>query len=195
MAATRPDGPFGMPVCRRNRSLAGGAVSTIYDLGVSQLSAGIAVWRRVPPPGPADQVEVLLGHMGGPFWARRDDGAWSIPKGLVEPGEALIDAARREFAEELGLPVPAGEMVDLGQIRQSSKKTVAVWAVELDAVGVLDVDPIVGGTFEMEWPPRSGRMQSFPEIDRAAWFDFDTARRKVVRGQAPLIDRLTDLTN
>lgn len=128
--------------------------------------------------------------MGGPFWASKDDGAWSVPKGLVDAGEAPIDAARREFGEELGVPVPQGEMVDLGRLRQSSEKTVAVWAVELCADEPLDVDAIVGNNFEIEWPPRSGRMQSFPEIDRAGWFDLDTARSKVVGGQAPLFDRL-----
>jgi predicted NUDIX family NTP pyrophosphohydrolase len=137
-------------------------------------------------------VEVLLGHMGGPFWSRKDDGAWSIPKGLPDPGEAPIDAARREFSEEFGSPVPPGDLVDLGEFRQSSKKTVTAWALELPDGHVIDVDALVSSTFEMEWPPRSGRMRSFPEIDRAAWFDLDTPRRKVVGGQAAVFDLLLD---
>lgn len=155
------------------------------------LSAGIVVWRRVDGAN-GTRIDVLLGHMGGPFWARKDDGAWSIPKGLPEPGETPLDAARREFVEELGLPVPAGELVELGEFRQSSKKTVAVWAVELPGDATLDLDSIESNTFEMEWPPRSGERQSFPEIDRAAWFDLDTARRKVVGGQVIVFDLLVD---
>lgn len=155
------------------------------------LSAGIVVWRRVnAPDGP--RVDVVLGHMGGPFWARKDDGAWSIPKGLPEPGETPLDAARREFVEELGLPVPAGDLVELGEFRQSSKKTVAAWAVELPGDATLDLESIESNSFEMEWPPRSGERQSFPEIDRAAWFDLETARRKVVGGQAIVFDLLVD---
>ncbi len=150
-----------------------------------ELSAGIVVWRRVD-----SGIEVLLGHMGGPFWSRKDDGAWSIPKGLPDEDEDPVDAARREFIEELGLPLPPGDLVDLGEFRQSSRKTVTAWAIELDSSATLDLDTVVSNTFEMEWPPRSGRMQSFPEIDRAAWFDLDTARRKVVGGQAAVFDLL-----
>ena len=146
------------------------------------LSAGIVLWRR----GASGDVEVLLSHMGGPFWARKDTGAWSIPKGLVDDGEAPIDAARREFVEELGVALPPGELVPLGEVRQSSSKTVVAWALE----GQLDVAAIEPGTFEMEWPRGSGRMQEFPEIDRAAWFDLATAKEKCVRAQADLLDRL-----
>ncbi len=157
-----------------------------------ELSAGIVLWRRVDdastPGGP--WIEVLLGHMGGPFWARKDDGAWSIPKGLPDAGEAPVDAARREFTEELGLTPPPGELVDLGEFRQSSKKTVAAWALQLPVDHRLDLDTVLSNTFEVEWPPRSGRTQTFPEIDRAAWFDLDTARRKVVGGQATVFDLL-----
>lgn len=128
--------------------------------------------------------------MGGPFWERKDDGAWSIPKGLPDPGESEIDAARREFTEELGLALPPGDLVELGEFRQSSKKTVVAWAIELPADQELDLSAVVSNTFETEWPPRSGRMRTFPEIDRAAWFDLDTARRKVVGGQAAVLDRL-----
>lgn len=162
---------------------------------MTTLSAGIVLWRRIDAAHHESAIEVLLGHMGGPFWGRKDDGAWSIPKGLPDPGEAPIGTARREFTEELGVPVPPGELVDLGEFRQSSKKTVTAWALEL-ATGVdLDLDSVVSNTFEMEWPPRSGRMQAFPEIDRAAWFDLDAARRKVVTGQAAVFDLLTAITH
>ncbi|WP_205696791.1 NUDIX domain-containing protein [Conexibacter sp. SYSU D00693] len=151
-----------------------------------QRSAGLLLHRRA-----ADGTrEVLLGHMGGPFWARKDDGAWSIPKGGGEPGEDDEATARREFQEELGLPVPDGELVALGEVRQSSGKRVTAFALEAD----LDVSTITPGTFEMEWPPRSGRLQAFPEMDRAAWMDLDVARRRIVKGQAPLLDRLLEQT-
>lgn len=156
---------------------------------MTALSAGIVLWRSIDH-GSGPSVEVLLGHMGGPFWAKKDDGAWSIPKGLPDDGEQPIDAARREFTEELGLPVPQGELVDLGEFRQSSKKTVTAWALELPAGTDLDLDQVTSNTFEMEWPPRSGRMQSFPEIDRAVWFDLESARRKVVSGQSAVFDLL-----
>ena len=132
-------------------------------------------------------VEVLLGHMGGPFWQRRQEGAWTIPKGEVEPGEEPLAVARREFHEELGMPVPPGDLVDLGEVRQAGGKVVRAWAVE----GDLDAEAIVSNTFELEWPPKSGRIQSFPEIDRAAWFDLESARAVIVAGQRPLLDRLT----
>jgi predicted NUDIX family NTP pyrophosphohydrolase len=145
-------------------------------------SAGILVYRR---PGP--DLEVLIGHMGGPLWARRDDGAWSIPKGEYLPDETPEAAARREFVEELGLPVPAGELVDLGTVRQPSGKYVTVWAVE----GDLDPGAVVPGTFQMEWPRGSGRLAEFPEIDRVAWFPIDAARVKLVPGQVPFLDQLS----
>jgi predicted NUDIX family NTP pyrophosphohydrolase len=144
-------------------------------------SAGIALFRRTE-----HGVEVLLGHMGGPYWARKDAGAWTIPKGEVEPGEDPLAVARREFEEELGTPVPAGPVTDLGEIRQAGGKTVRAWAVE----GDLDVATVVSNTFELEWPPRSGRMETFPEIDRAAWFDLETARSLIITGQRPLLDHL-----
>ena len=124
-------------------------------------------------------------HPGGPFWKRKDEGAWSIPKGEVEPGEAPIDVARREFIEELGQAPPDGPPAPLGAIRQAAGKMVHAWA----AVGELDVEHITSSTFEMEWPPRSGRMQSFPEIDQAAWFDLEIARHKINPSQAALLDR------
>lgn len=147
-------------------------------------SAGLLVHR-----GGLARLEVLVGHMGGPLWARRDDAAWSIPKGEPEVGEALEDAARREFTEELGVPMPVGEWLALGQERQRNGKIVTIWAVE----GDLDPAAITPGTFEMEWPRGSGRLQSFPEIDRVGWFAPDPAGHKLVAGQRVFIDRLVAL--
>lgn len=144
-------------------------------------SAGILLWRRTDG-GP----EVLIGHMGGPFWAKKDDGAWSIPKGEYGPGEEPFAVALREFEEELGTPVPAADFVPLGELRTTSSKVLTVWAAE----GDLDASLCVSNTFELEWPPRSGRMQEFPEIDRAAWFPAEAARTKLVKGQVGFLDRL-----
>ena len=134
-------------------------------------------------------VEVLLGHMGGPFWAHRDGGAWSIPKGEYEPDEDALAAAEREFAEELGIAAPDGTRIELGEVRQPSGKLVTVWAVEAD-IDLAGFDP---GTFELEWPRGSGTLQAFPEIDRAEWFDLATARGKLVSGQVAFLDRLAAL--
>ena len=147
-------------------------------------SAGLLLHR----PGPAGP-EVLLGHMGGPFWARKDDGAWSVPKGEHGPQEDPLAAAVREFAEELGSAPPPGTPVELGTVRQSSGKRLTVFAL----AGDLDASAVVSNTFPLEWPRGSGRIQEFPEIDRAAWFGLDAARRAVVRGQRPFLDRLEDL--
>lgn len=131
--------------------------------------------------------EVLLVHPGGPFWAKRDEGAWSIPKGEIEPGELAIDVARREFEEELGAAPPAEvEMTSLGSIRQAGGKVVHAWA----ATGDFDVAGLKSVGFTMEWPPRSGRIQEFPEVDRAAWFGMDEARRMILASQVPLLERL-----
>jgi predicted NUDIX family NTP pyrophosphohydrolase len=146
-------------------------------------SAGILLYRE------ENGLEVLLGHMGGPFWSRRDAGAWSLPKGEYEPDEDPQAAARREFQEELGLPVPEGELTELGTIRQSGGKIVTAWAL----AGTLDPAQVVPGTFELEWPRGSGRTQEFPEIDRVGWFDLDHAREKIVAGQRPFLDRLSEL--
>ncbi len=146
-------------------------------------SAGILLYRR-GAAGP----EVLLGHMGGPFWAKKDDGAWSIPKGEHGPDEEPLAVARREFEEELGSPVPATDLVPLGDHRVTSSKVLTVWAAE----GDLDAASTRSNTFELEWPPRSGRMQEFPEIDRAAWFGVDEARAKLLKGQVPFLDRLLE---
>ena len=129
--------------------------------------------------------EVLLVHPGGPFWARRDEGAWSIPKGEFDDGEDAEAAARREFAEELGVAAPA-ELTDLGVVRQKNRKEVRAFL----GSGDLDVSAVVSNTFTMEWPPRSGRRQEFPEIDRAEWFPVEVARVKLNEAQAEFLDRL-----
>ena len=126
--------------------------------------------------------------MGGPFWQKRDDGSWSIPKGEIEPGEHPLDVARREFQEEVGQPAPDGDYASLATIKQSGGKVVHAWAVEAD----VDVSEIHSMTFKMEFPPRSGNFRTFPEVDRAEWFDIATARRKILASQAVLLDRLTE---
>ncbi|MFJ6571788.1 NUDIX domain-containing protein [Streptomyces sp. NPDC091292] len=146
-------------------------------------SAGLLLFRR-SSGGP----EVLLGHMGGPFWARRDHGAWTVPKGEYVPPEEAWDAARREFQEELGLAPPDCDALPLGEVRQAGGKTVTVWAVEAD----LDPAAVVPGTFTMEWPPRSGRTGTFPELDRVAWYGLAAAREALVKGQVEFLDRLAD---
>lgn len=147
-------------------------------------SAGLLLHRR----GPGGEVQVLLGHMGGPFYTRRDAGAWTVPKGEYDPAEPAWEAARREFREELGLPPPEGEAVPLGEVRQAGGKVVTVWAVAAD----LDPAAVVPGTFTMEWPPRSGRTEEFPELDRVAWFGLDPAREVIVKAQAAFLDRLAE---
>ena len=143
-------------------------------------SAGILLHRRRE-----GALQVLLAHPGGPFWARRDDGGWTIPKGLVDAGESAEAAARREFLEELGAEA-IGDLVPLGSVRQRGGKHVEAFALE----GDFDVAALRSNTFETEWPPRSGRMQTYPEIDRAAWMDLATARIKLLEAQRPLLDRL-----
>jgi predicted NUDIX family NTP pyrophosphohydrolase len=151
---------------------------------VATTSAGILLWRRGD-----DGPEVLLGHMGGPFWAKKDDGAWSIPKGEHGADEEPIAVARREFEEELGSPVPADDLVPLGDHRVTSGKVLTVWAAE----GDLDATACTSNSFTVEWPPRSGRMQEFPELDRVAWMRLPEAIEKVVRGQVALLERLAEL--
>ena len=131
---------------------------------------------------------MLLVHPGGPFWQKRDDGAWSIPKGEVADSEPGVDVARREFQEELGAPAPDGALTTLGEVRQAGGKIVHAWA----APGDLDVTRVTSNTFEVEWPPHSGKMQRFPEVDRAAWFDLDAARRKLLPAQRLFLDRLEE---
>jgi predicted NUDIX family NTP pyrophosphohydrolase len=147
-------------------------------------SAGILLHRR----GAGGGVEVLLVHPGGPFWAKKDLGVWSIPKGEYRDGEDPLTAARREFAEELGSPAADGDVVDLGEVRQRSGKVVRAWALE----GDIDADAIRSNTFTMEWPPRSGTTREFPEVDRAGWFGLDEARERILPAQAPLLDRLAE---
>ena len=144
-------------------------------------SAGILLYRH------RDGVpQVLLVHPGGPMWAKRDAGAWSIPKGEYEPAEEALAAARREFAEELGTPAPEGEPIDLGQVRQRSGKVVSAWALP----GDLDAAAIVSNTCMVQWPPRSGREIEIPEVDRAQWFDMASAREKINPAQVAFIERL-----
>jgi predicted NUDIX family NTP pyrophosphohydrolase len=131
-------------------------------------------------------LEVLLVHMGGPFWKHRDAGAWSIPKGEHEDGEDSLAAARREFQEETGIAAPPGEPIDLGVARQGGGKLVHAWATQAD----VDVTEIVSNTFELEWPKGSGAVREFPEVDRAQWFDVAGARARIVQGQVPLLDAL-----
>ncbi len=150
----------------------------------SRRSAGILLHR-----GRGDGLEVLLVHPGGPAWAKRDAGAWSIPKGEYADGEDPLAAARREFEEELGSAPPPGDADDLGEIRQRSGKRVHGWAL----AGDLDVSTVVSNTFGFEWPPRSGRIIETPEVDRAEWFGLDAAREKINIGQVPLLDRLEQL--
>ena len=146
-------------------------------------SAGILLYRL----GSGDP-EVLLVHPGGPFWARKDAGAWSIPKGEHSDSEDPQACALREFEEETGTPLSAGELIELGTVKQKGGKTVTAWAAERD----LDPDSVRSNSFTMEWPPRSGRQAEFPEIDRAAWFDVTTAREKLLPAQTEFLDRLLD---
>ncbi|KKC04012.1 NUDIX domain-containing protein [Mycobacterium nebraskense] len=146
-----------------------------------KLSAGVLLYRTR-----GGVVEVLIAHPGGPFWARKDNGAWSIPKGEYADGEDPWTAAQREFAEELGLSVPAGTRLDLGQLKQSGGKVVTAFAVS----GDLDVTDTRSNTFELEWPKGSGTLREFPEVDRVGWFSVAQARVKLLKGQLAFLDRL-----
>jgi predicted NUDIX family NTP pyrophosphohydrolase len=145
-------------------------------------SAGLLLFRSTDD----GTLEVLLVHPGGPFWAKKDAGAWSIPKGEHGDDEDPLDCARREFAEELGTSPPDGEAVELGEVRQKAGKRVTAWAVE----GDLDPATITSNTFEMEWPRGSGRLREFPEVDRAEWFDLEEATVRILEGQRPLLEAL-----
>jgi predicted NUDIX family NTP pyrophosphohydrolase len=149
-------------------------------------AAGILLYRTGP-----GGLEVLLAHPGGPLWARKDLGAWTLPKGQFDDSEPPLTAARREFEEELGSPAPSGHIVELGTIRQNSGKVVYAFAIEAD----FDVSTVSSNLFELEWPRRSGRTAMFPEVDRAAWFSIEEARRKILKGQAPFLERLLALLN
>lgn len=146
-------------------------------------SAGLLLFRHA-----GDELQVLLVHPGGPFWAKRDLGAWSIPKGECAEREDPRAAAWREFGEELGTPAPEGEALELGEVRQKAGKTVVAWAI----AGDLDAEHITSNTFTMEWPPRSGKTQQFPEVDRAGWFGLAQARERIIPAQAALLDRLSE---
>jgi predicted NUDIX family NTP pyrophosphohydrolase len=137
-----------------------------------------------------ETIEVLLVHPGGPYWSGREQHAWSVAKGEYLADESPLHAAEREFAEELGLPVPDGERLDLGEVHQASGKRVHVWAVE---TADLPLDDMASNQFEIEWPPRSGRQQSFPEVDRAEWTSVDLARERLVEAQAQFLDRLVEM--
>ena len=154
-------------------------------IAMSKKSAGLLVYRETSDTG----TEVLLIHPGGPFWRNKDEGAWSIPKGEFDDDEEALIAAKREFAEELGSAPPKGEYFSLGSIKQKNSKIVHAWAVN----GDFDATQLTSNLFSCEWPPRSRRMQEFPEVDRAEWFTPDVAKRKILAAQSPLIDRLLEL--
>ena len=149
---------------------------------MAKTSAGLLLFRKA-----AAGLQVLLVHPNGPFWARKDEGAWSIPKGLADPGEDLLAAAQREFLEETGMAVD-GEFLDLGAHRQPGGKTVRAWALE----GDFDPAALRSNTFSLEWPPRSGRTAEFPEVDRAVWFSLGEALEKINKGQRPIIEALVE---
>ncbi|WP_455209226.1 NUDIX domain-containing protein [Kaarinaea lacus] len=148
-------------------------------------SAGILLYRLKN-----DKLEVMLVHPGGPYWAKKDESAWSIPKGLVEENEPPLEAAKREFKEETGFAV-AGDFVELGALRQPSKKIVHAWALKQD----LDSTKIVSNTFELEWPKNSGVIKKYPEIDRAGWFGIAEAKQKILKGQQEFLNILANLVN
>ena len=150
---------------------------------MAKQAAGILLFRRTP-----SGLQVLLAHPGGPLWARKDYGAWTLPKGQFTEDEAPLDAARREFEEEMG-SAPVGEFLSLGTQKQPSGKVIHAWAAESD----FDTASVKSNLFSMEWPPRSGKMAEFPEVDRAAWFSIEEARHKILKGQQPFLDRLLAL--
>jgi predicted NUDIX family NTP pyrophosphohydrolase len=148
-------------------------------------AAGILMYRRG-----ASGLEVLLAHPGGPLWARKDSGSWTMPKGQFTDGELPLDAARREFEEEMG-KAPTGNFQPLGTVKQPSGKVIHAWAAESD----FDASKVKSNLFSMEWPPRSGRMGEFPEVDRAGWFPIEEACAKIIKGQTPFLERLLKITN
>lgn len=149
---------------------------------MKKVSAGILVYRK------ADVVEAFLVHPGGPFWAKKDNAAWSIPKGEYDADEDALSAAKREFQEEVGQAVPKGKLVKLGEFKVTSSKVVHAWAIE----GEIDPKHVKSNMFEMEWPPKSGNMQEFPEVDKAGWFPLAFALQKIVKGQVPIIEKLAE---
>lgn len=155
-------------------------IVTVYNECMAKISAGLLLFRRR-----GEIMEVFLVHPGGPLWAKKDAGAWSIPKGLIDPGEEPLSAARREFEEETGFQV-SGEFIPLAPAKVTGGKTILAWSVEGDC----DPDAMRSNTFEMEWPPRSGKRQKFPEVDRGEWFSLAAAKEKINKGQVPLIKEL-----
>jgi predicted NUDIX family NTP pyrophosphohydrolase len=153
----------------------------LADVNTLKKSAGLLMFRRLPE----EQLQVLLVHPGGPFWVKKDLGAWTVPKGEYDDSENALEAAKREFAEETGFPV-SGPFLPLGSLKQPSGKTVSVWAFESDC----DPAALVSNEFEMEWPPKSGRKASFVEVDRAAWFSLGEARERLAKGQVGFLDAL-----
>ncbi|HVY32605.1 MAG TPA: NUDIX domain-containing protein [Polyangiaceae bacterium] len=151
--------------------------------GAGKHSAGLLVYR-----GSGPTLEVLLVHPGGPFWAKKDDGAWFIPKGEIEPGEDALAAARREFNEELGIAPPAGEPLELGSVKNKGGKLIDAWAI----AGDLDLSDFKSNLFSMEWPPRSGKQREFPEVDRAQYFGIEGATQKMHPAEQPLLQRLLE---
>ncbi len=149
-----------------------------------KLSAGLLLYRR------SGQIEIFLVHPGGPFWRNKDAGAWSLPKGEYLPDEDPLAAAKREFQEETGFPPPDGCFIPLGELRQPGGKLVTAWAVEAGNPGSFPAGEIQSNTFSMEWPPKSGQIQQFPEVDRAAWLSLSAAREKILPGQAAFLDQL-----
>ena len=153
---------------------------------MAKKSAGLLLYRKTDD---ASVSEVLLAHPGGPFWRNKDEGAWTIPKGEFTDDEDPLAAAKREFEEELGAKPPVGDYIQLKPIKQKNGKIVHAWAVE----GDVDPATLSSNTFEMEWPPKSGRIQSFPEVDRAQWFSAEVAKRKMLFGQSALVEELLTL--
>ncbi len=148
---------------------------------MAKLSAGLLIYRKK-----SNKIEVFLVHPGGPFWSKKDEGVWSIPKGEYEAGEDPLQAAVREFKEETGFDAPAGEKIELTRLKQPSGKIVNAWATE----GNVESDKIISNTFKMEWPPKSGREQEFPEVDKAGWFEIETAKLKILKGQIGFLKEL-----
>ncbi|MET4036574.1 putative NUDIX family NTP pyrophosphohydrolase [Bradyrhizobium sp. JR7.2] len=158
-------------------------MGAIRAISLPKTSAGVLLFRRS-----GKNVEVLLGHPGGPFWKKKDHGGWTIPKGLIAFGEAPLGAAKREFEEETGYR-PGGDFIALGHAKQPGGKTVHVWATEDD----WNPEELKSNTFKMEWPPRSGKYQNFPELDRASWFQTEEARERILKGQSVFLDRLNEV--
>jgi predicted NUDIX family NTP pyrophosphohydrolase len=173
-----------MPFRQRPNRAAGSKIRTAgYEIKMPKLSAAMLLYRQAAPG-----LEVFLVHPGGPFWAKKDLGAWSLPKGEYDSTEDPLSAARREFQEETGFRLEAGEPIPLGELKQPGGKIVTAWAAEKD----VDAALARSNLFEMEWPPKSGKLQQFPEVDRAAWFPLAEARERLLKGQVGFLERLVE---